>query len=164
MKTDLASSTESSEDSDDSGGMSQSHSPHRRRVNPETARTNGHIPTRTRKQVLVIRNKDKAEKSRPVTRSSTLQRGVEYLESAPGTSGRIPPSTKPTMAKRKTTVDRNPSVIRGRPIVTRSAIFKPTKFKTITTILPEEGKRTSKRRGRTPNSSSTMPKVSSDES
>ena len=41
-ETYLASSTESSEYSDDSGGMSQSHSPPRRRVNPETARSNGH--------------------------------------------------------------------------------------------------------------------------
>ena len=56
-ETDSASSTESSEDSDDSGGMSQPHSPPRRRVNPETAKSNGHISTRTRKQVLVIRNK-----------------------------------------------------------------------------------------------------------
>ena len=46
-ETDLVSSTESSEDSDDSDGMSQSHSQHKRRVNPETARANGHIPTRT---------------------------------------------------------------------------------------------------------------------
>ena len=137
-KPHLVSSTESSEDPDDSSGMSQSHSPPRRKVNP--ARSNGHIATRTHKQVLVIRNK------------------------VSGTSGLSPPSTKPTTAKKETTVDRKPSVIRGRPIVTRSAIFKPTKSKTITTILPEEGKQTAKRREILPKSSSTMSKVSSDES
>ena len=112
----------------------------------------------------MIRNKVEAEKSRPVTRSSTLQRELEHLESAPGTSDRVLPSTKPTTANRETTVDRKPSVIRGRLLVTRSAIFKPNKSKTISTILPEERKQTAKRRGRPPNSSSTMPKVSSDES
>ena len=69
------------------------------RVIPGTARANRHSATGTHKQVLVMRIKVEAEKIRPITRSSTLQRGLEHLESSPSTSGWISSSTRTTTAK-----------------------------------------------------------------
>ena len=145
--------------------MNRSNSPSQRKSNSETTRTGRDSPTGTRKQVLIIRNKVEAERSKPVTRSVTQQTRPVSLQIAPSTSGRVPRPTKTARAKKEIAVDPNPLITKGKPSITRSIAFKPAKSETIAATTKKEVETTAaipKRRGRPPESSSTVPRTSSD--
>ena len=87
------------------------------------------------------------------------------MQIAPSTSGHVPRPTKAAKAKKEVTVKPNPSLMKGKPSITRSTAFKPAKSKTIAATTQKEVEYTAaipKRRGRPPGSSSTVRRTSTD--
>ena len=118
--TESASSSDSTEDSDDPDESSPTFSLSEKKVGPDGLSTYKFSPKGSLCQVLVINEKTKTETLESTTRPDTSQRKTK---DAPGTSSGDPGHTKSILSRNKRTLGLEAVTGRAKPSVMRSATY-----------------------------------------